>query len=182
MEISLLSKESLKIRGKNSALAVDSASPKDSTSTSADKKDKSIYSAVIGLNLSADELLTQSGSVVIDRPGEYEVGGIKMNATQGDGGIIFNPIVDGIEILLGKLSTFEKMQHKLKEQHIVIVYVDCAINASFITSLASHALIFYGKTVGEITKSLGAENTKHLSKYSITFDKLPQEVETIILE
>ncbi len=173
MEISLLSKDSLKIKGKHSVFAVDPSKLSG---------DKGLYSAAIALNRLASEFAIQSDTVVIDSPGEYEAGGIKMNATRGDAGIIFNPIVDGVEIILGRLSTFEKMQSKLKEQHIVVVYVDSVMNASFITSLASNVIIFYGGAVGEMVQSLGQAPAKHVSKYAITLDKLPQEVETIILE
>ncbi len=175
MEIALLPKDSLRIKGKRASFAVDPPS-------SEGKQDKNPYSAAIVLTRSIDQLQIQHDAVVINGPGEYEIGGIKMNSSSSEEDIIYNPNVDGVDILLGKLTSIEKMQHKLKEQHIILVYVDSISNVSFVNSLASNVVIFYGELASKLVESLGKGNVATMSKYSVTLDKLPQEVVTVILE
>jgi hypothetical protein len=43
-------------------------------------------------------------------------------------------------------------------------------------------IIFYGEKAAEIAQTFGKETVKQMAKYSTTKDKLPQEVETIVLE
>lgn len=174
MEIQILSEGSLRIKSKRAAFVVDPADK--STRQSQD------YAAAIVMARPVEELNISAEAVVIDRPGEYEIGGIKMNAVRADTGVLFSPVVDGIEVLLGKLSTLEKTQHKLKEQHMVIVCADEEINASFVSSLATGVVVFYGKYAKEAARSLGKDDIKNVSKYSISLEKLPSEVETIVLE
>lgn len=174
MDITVLPKNGLKIKGKSSYFLVDPSGKQT--------QDRSEPSAVIALAIPIADLSVPNNAVVVNGPGDYEIGGIKMSATRSEGEIIFNPKVDGVDIILGKLSSLEKLQHKLKDQNIVIAYVDSVINASFITSLSSNVVIFYGDNAEEAAKSFGKENISKMPKYSVTLDKLPQEVETVILE
>ena len=52
---------------------------------------------------------------------------------------------------------------------------------SFATALASNVLIITGEKAQEVTSTFVKENVKNMSKYVVTRDKLPQEVETIQL-
>lgn len=171
MEIVLPAKNSLKIKGKHASFVVDSpAYAKDFGET---KQEKLEYKG--GMRINAD-------SVVIDGPGEYEIGGVKISGMRSDNDVLYNLNVDGIEILIGKLSTLEKQQHKLKEQDILVVYADSMTNASFVTSLASSVVIFYGEQAKKIAEKFGKGNVTTMQKYTGVVGKLPQEVETVILE
>ena len=99
-----------------------------------------------------------------------------------DGAHVYTLVVDGVEIILGKISSLEKMQHKLKEQHVVIAYADLVSNVSFVTSLARNVIIFYGDQAKAFASSIGKTNMVAQAKYSVTHDKLPQEVEFVVLE
>lgn len=170
MEISVLLKDSLKIRGKQATIVVN---PKDKLTD---------YNAAIMLEEQDAGVHKLSGeSVVIQGPGEYEVAGIKINGTKESGETVYTLIVDDIEILIGKLSSFAKVQHKLKEAAVVVVDADSVVDSSFITSLATGALVFYGEQAEVVTKSISKENLKQMSKYQITKDKLPSEPEAIML-
>lgn len=169
MEIALLPKNSLKIKSKRSFFVVDPA-------------EKSGYNGAIVLNKTPEEVNLQPDTVVISGPGEYEIGGVKISGARSETDIIYNLNVDGVEILLGKLSSLEKQQHKLKEQDIVVVYVDSMTNASFVTSLASSVVIFYGEQASALVAKFGKGNVATMQKYSGAAGKLPQEVETVILE
>lgn len=169
MEIAILAKNSLRIKGKHASLVVD-------------PQEKTMANAALVLNRSLDQLNIQEEAVVIDGPGEYEIGGVKMSGMRNEGEILYDLNVDGVEILLGKLTSLEKQQHKLKEQNIVVAYVDSIAPSSFITSLASNVVIFYGEHAKEVASTFGKGNVVAMQKYSGTVEKLPQEVETIILE
>lgn len=176
MEIALLPRISLKsvsiglkIKSKHASFVVD-------------PPEKSSYNAALVLNKTSDQLNMQDDAVVINGPGEYEIGGVKLSGTRSEGEILYSLNVDGVEILLGKISTLEKQQHKLKEQDIVVAYVDLMTNASFVTSLASSVVIFYGNQASALVEKFGKGNVKSVQKYSAISGKLPAEVETVILE
>jgi hypothetical protein len=169
MDIVLLPKQSLRIKGKNTSFVIDPV-------------EKGVFSAALALNRTIEEMNIGPDTVAIDSPGEYEIGGVKMNVLRNDKYLVYNPVVDGIEMLVGKISSFEKMQSKLKEQNIVVIYADAAIDASFIISLASNVVIFYGEHARQLAASSGKDNLTNTSKYSVVYDKLPQEVEAVVLE
>ena len=180
MEIALLAKNSLKIKGKHTSFVVDpptfaeaSNFAKAASDKSAGKQEKLEYKG--GMRIHTD-------AVVIDGPGEYEIGGVKISGTRSEGEVLYNLNVEGVEILLGKLSALEKQQHKLKEQDIVVAYVDSMTNASFVTSLASSVVIYYGEQASELVAKFGKGNVVTMQKYSGLAGKLPQEVETVILQ
>lgn len=169
MEIAILQNNSLKLKGKKATFVVD-------------PQDKTARSAVIVLTKSDGDLSINAEDVIINGPGEYELGGVKISCMRSAGAIVYTLNIDGVEILLGKISSYEKLQHKLNDQNIVIAYADSQINASFITSLASNVVIFYGDLAPSVAESFGKGNVKQMPKYTATMDKLPAEVETVILE
>lgn len=169
MEIALLPNNALKLKGKRATFVIDA-------------QDKSARSAVISLTKSPDDLTINPEDVILDGPGEYELGGVKLSAIRSSGAIVYNLNIDGIGILLGKITSFEKLQHKLNDQNIVLAYADDSANASFITPLASNALILYGDQAAAVAGTFGKDNVNKTQKYSATLDKLPAEVETVVLE
>jgi len=168
MEIALLQKSGLRIKGKQATVAID-------------PQDKSFYEAVLTIEKSPEEIAKQENSIIISGTGEFEIGGIKMTGVQSETGMLYSLGVDGVDILVGKLDSLDKMQHKLKEHNIVVVDCNAEGSATFITSLTENVVIFYGEKAKEVVASFGKENVKELNKYSSTKDKLPAEVETIIL-
>jgi len=170
MEIALLPKNGLKIRGKYASILVDAL-------------DKTVlYSAIILLDCDTKTSAMQGGDgVLIEGPGEYEVGGIKIKGYRHDALVAYSLNVDGIDVLLGTIEALEKMQQKLKEHNIIVVAANSVIDSSFVTGLASNAVIFYGEKGNEVVKGFATETVKMLAKYQVTKDKLPQEMETVLL-
>lgn len=168
MEIALVSKNSLRIKGKYAVLSVDPS-------------DKSESNAALLLN--KDEKVNLAGSeIVIDGPGEFETGGIKITGVRQDSNLVYSMIVDSVSVLLGKVTALEKIHTKLKEANIVVVNCDNVVDASFLSTLVINVIIFYGEKSVDVCKAFGQENAKKLPKYATTIDKLPAEVETVILE
>jgi len=168
MEIALLPNASLRIKGKHATFGID-------------PQDKSQYNAIILFTKTLKEIQLQEETVIVAGVGEYEVGGIKMTGTKSEEDVAYSMNVDGVEVLLGKINSLEKLQHKLKEHNIIVVYCDTVVDASFLTSLVSSVIIFYGEKAPELSQTFGKESTKQMAKYSVTLDKLPAEVETILL-
>jgi hypothetical protein len=169
MEISILPHAALRIKGKQMTLGIDQV-------------DKTNSRGTILLHADPKALKLPEDNVLINGAGEYEVGGIKITGTRSGQHVVYGMNVDGVEILIGKISSLDAMQHKLKEHHIVVSLCDETVTASFLTSLASNVVIFYGEKGAEISQAFGKENVKPMPKYATTKDKLPTEVETIILE
>ncbi len=168
MEIAILPKTSLRIKGKNASFVVD-------------PEDGSAYDAAFLLG-KTQEQVKAGEAVVIDGPGEYEVGGVKMTGTRGDGSVFYSLKIDGIDLVFGTLSALDSMHQKMKEHNIVVVFCDELKNSSFLTSLASNVIIFYGEKAQEAAQTFGKETVNKTPKYTTTKDKLPQEVETVVLE
>lgn len=171
MEIAVLQKNGLKLRGKQAALLINVI-------------DKTVaHDAVIALGDSYDRTLkNKSDVVVIDGPGDYEVGGVKITGSRADGNTVYSLTIDGVEMLLGALEDLEKMHQKLKEHHIVVASVGSVIDASFMTTLASNVVLFFGDKAGDVTGSFAKDSLKTMPKYQVTKEKLPQEMETVLLQ
>jgi hypothetical protein len=169
MEIALLTKSGIRIKSKQAAIAID-------------PQDKGTYEAVLVMSKSVEEVTQPEDAVLILGVGEFEIGGVKITGIRSENDMLFSLIIDGVEVLVGKLQALEKMQHKLKEHQIVVVNCDTEGVASFITSLAENVVVFYGEQAVAVSASFGKENVKTLPKYSSTKDKLPAEVETILLQ
>ena len=168
MEIALLPKSGLRIKGKQAVLAIDS-------------QDKAVYPAVLLMNKTSEEVNKTDETVVIAGTGEYEVGGIKMSGIRVEGSTIYSMTVDGVSILLGNLNSLEKIHAKLQDHHIIVVNCNEVGNTSFITALVENVIIFSGEKAAEVVQGFGKEGVKNMNKYTVTKDKLPAEVETILL-
>lgn len=169
MEFINLPQDSLRIKGKNASYIVD-------------PQEKGPFNAALLLNKSFDEVDVPEDVVVVSGPGDYEVGGIKMAVTRSEAGLLYSMKIDGVDVVLGKINIFDKMQNKLKEHNVVVVLCNEVANAAFLTSLASNVVIFYGEKAKEVAQMFGRENMQHVTKYATTREKLPQELETIVLE
>lgn len=169
MEIALLPKNALKIKGKNAVLMVD-------------PQEKHEANAALVFSLPKDDINPAGSEVVISGPGEYEVGGVKITGIRSENDLAYSMSVDSVSVLLGKASTLEKQQTKLKEANILVVNCDNVTDASFLTTLVTNVVLLYGEKAKEVGKSIGGESVEHLSKYSGTIDKLPTEVVTVVLE
>src|ERR1039457_5118185 len=111
MEISILPHGSLRIKGKHAALVID-------------PQEKSVYNAAILLNKTQKNISLGDDIVILYGPGEYEVGGVKIKGSKGDQDTLYSINIDGIDLLLGKINSLDKMQHKLQEHNVVIISCD----------------------------------------------------------
>lgn len=173
MEISILTKGCIKIKGKKASLLVDPLN----------LKVKNTADGVIFLNreeINFEEKKVEGLRVIIRGTGEYEVANAKISGTSYGQEMIYSLQIDGLKILLAKFQTLEKLKEKMSGYEIVILGVNSELDQSFITSLEARAVVLYPLDGEKFLEMLGKE-VKSMPKYAATIDKLPTETETILL-
>jgi hypothetical protein len=166
MEIALLPKNAVKLRGKQATMVVD---PVDAATP---------YQAALFLY---GEGRPAGDSVVISGPGEYEIGGIKVSGLKSTEGYSYSLTIDDLDVLVGSLQAISKLQHKLKEHHLVLLLSEQEGDASFATGLATNAILLYGEKANDVLSKFAKDTINTMSKYQVTKEKLPPEMQTILL-
>jgi hypothetical protein len=171
VDISIIGKGSLKLKGKRSTFIVDPV--KDMPKTASD--------AVILLKGRVGKDLTRATDyrVVIEGPGEYEISGAKISGVKTVNGIIYKLTIDNVTIILG-YSADAKMEGFSVGQ-VALINTSENFNEAFITALESKLTILYGEKRMESAKILGKNVTSSVSKITVLKDKLPTEMEVVAL-
>ncbi len=171
MDISIVGKNSIKIKGKKVTFVVDPS--KEMPKTNAD--------AIILLEGIANVDLSRvvDSRIVINGPGEYEVGGGKISAAKTPKGVLYYLSIDELHVIVGKPT--ESKIEGFSAAQVAVINVDSKINESFITSLESKITVLYGDKKEEEAKALGAESVSPVPKITITKDKLPEKMEIVVL-
>lgn len=171
MDISIVGKNSIKLKGKKVSFVVDPS--KEMPKTSAD--------AVILLNGTENVDLDRAADsrIVINGPGEYEIGGAKVSGAATPKGVLYHVSIDDVHIIVGK-PTESKIEGFVASQ-VAVIHVDSKINESFITSLEPKITVLYGEKKEEEAKALGAQTITSVSKITVAKDKLPEKMEVVVL-
>jgi len=167
MEIALAQKSALRIKGKTATFVVN---PQVSVAANA------VLLFTPGAEFSSEE------AVVLNGAGEYEIGGVKITGSRNEKSVLYSMQIDGMDIVVGSIALLSALQHKLKEYNIVVVDCDEIADASFLTSLAVNAVVFYGDRAEEVAQNFEKEKLQKMNKYSASLGKLPAEMETILLQ
>ncbi len=170
MEVSFVLKQGLRIKAKLSSVQVNPLGKHESAG------------AILLSGKSASSILDEKNGVTIASVGEYEIGGIKIQGSGQQGNVVYRLLVDNVEILLGRLSSLSASHAKLQESDLLLVDADVSLDPSTITPLGTHAVIFFGDKAEEIVKTFIKENVKVLPKFVTTKEKLPTEMETVLLQ
>lgn len=170
MEISLLSLDSIRIKGKSSSIVVN---PQNKTVA---------LQAAILIGTQQGKAFISDEGITIDGPGEYEIGGIKISGTRIKDETVYSMTVDGVAVAIGTLTALSGAQQKIKEHNIVIALSLSDMEASFITSIAVNGVLFYGPHAKSVVSAFAKEGVKTQPKYQATLEKLPQEMETVLLQ
>lgn len=172
MDIAVLGKNSIKIKGKQVTFVVDPT--KETPKTSAD--------AIILLDGSNDIDISRitDSRIIINGPGGYEVGGAKISGTKTPRGTIYRFSIDDVSIVLGyatdaKIEGFNMCQ-------VVVVNTSSDFSDAFVTAIEPKITVLYGDKKLEGAKALGAENVVPVPKVTISRDKLPEKMEIVVLE
>jgi hypothetical protein len=172
MEVALLDKISLRIKSKHTNFIIDPVAQLAKTSTD----------GVIILSSGTTDLSKVTDyRVIVKSPGEYEIGGVKISGIDVEGTTVYGLTVDNVDVLLAKTSSVAKVSEKLKEYDIAIFNVDSEINQTVVTALEPRVVILYGEKAGDAAKALGKEDAERLQKFTAAKDKLPDEMQVIVL-
>lgn len=170
MEIALVGPTSIKIKGKLAAFVVDPEASK--TKVAAD--------AILLLAGSLDKVPEVEGArLTLSGPGEYEIGGMKISGVKNGERATFYISVDGMSLLIAPVSSI-KGKESLRDVDVAVLLADTLVDASALASVTNGVSIFYGPQAEENVKALGKE-VPATGKYVITKDKLPQEMEVVLL-
>ncbi|MDO8657750.1 MAG: hypothetical protein Q7K55_03350 [Candidatus Levybacteria bacterium] len=178
MDITLIQKDIIKIKGKHSAVVIgigmfDSEALR--TKTAAD--------AVLLLkrNGNFDFSKVEEQRLFIKGPGEYEISGIKISSSLEGEDLCYEIQMDGLQALVSSTDLIKSNKEKIKGSKAAILYVNSDIDQSLITVLESNILLLYGEKAGDALKILNKE-VKPVQKFSITPEKLPEEMEVVHLD
>lgn len=174
MEIALLSSNSVKIRGKHASLVVD---PQVKTSGDA--------VLLLSENSGLTPAKVEKHRLVIEGPGEYEIGGIKISSFGFGKDVAYHIRIDGLEVFvsyigfLQRQDVVQKWQDKIKEYDVVVLNADSPINESLITTLSPKIAAFYGEKAEEA--KVISSDVQSSSKVQVSAGKLPEEMEVVLL-
>ena len=174
MDIQILGNGSLKIKSKKATLAVD---PKSSLP-------KFDAEAILLMDKSSesDTKRVDNFRVVISGAGEYEVAGLKISGIKAGNEVMFGLSSENANAIITKASFLENVTaEKIGEYKIAIINADAKLNQSILTSMEPSVVVLYGEKAKEEAKAMGKESTSSSSKISISEDKLPEEMDVIVL-
>jgi hypothetical protein len=170
MEITLVNNSSIRIKGKQGAILVNPTG-----------KVAGVNGIIFFKDHTVDRKNIEEDTLIINGPGEYELAGIKISGIINGAEVIYSLRVDKIEILLARVKSLEKEYSKIKEHNIVILLNNESVNPSFVTSLATNVLVFYGEKAEDNIKHIAKDGYRRETKYTVSFEKLPAEMEEILL-
>lgn len=173
VDVSTLNSSSIKIRFRRASFVIDPPSVGGKTSCD----------GIVFLNNDKKDLSKASDyRVVINGPGEYEVSGVKISGTRIDDGLVYNFAGDGLGVVLGKTKEISKIKEEFNfESQIAILNVDGEFEESAVTSLEPKVVILYGENKDSGAKNLGKGNLTPTKKFTISKDKLKDEMEVVVL-
>jgi hypothetical protein len=172
MDIQIFDNETLKLKIKKTNLAID---PKTKIS-------KFDADAVLVINKDSDPSRINESRVTINSAGEYEVSGLKISGIKAEDDLLYGLTSENSGLLIANASSLGKISSdKLGDYQIVIINADADLNQSLITALEPSVIILYGEKRKEGAKLLGKENASSSSKITISEDKLPEELDVMLL-
>ena len=169
MDVILLSPNAVKIKGKTVSFVVE---PRDT-------KGKLAADAVITFDETPIDISAIEGvRVTLAGAGDYEVGGVKMVGVKNNESTLDYISLDNMMVMVGKASTL-KSKEVVRDADIAVIFADSLVDTSLLATLNPRVVIFYGSQSEENIKLLGKEASAS-TKYSVTKDKLPAELEAVL--
>lgn len=171
MDIAIVGKTSIKIKGKQVSFIVDPARGLPKTSADA-----------IILSNGYDNIDTSrvtDSRIIITSAGGYEVNGAKVSGTTTAKGTLYKISIDGVLIIVGRGA--ETKAEGFNACQVAIVNTGSDFNESFVTSLEPKLTVLYGDKKIDAAKTLGAQSVIGVSKVTIAKDKLPEKMEVVVL-
>ncbi len=172
MEVALLDLGSIKIRSKIATFVVDP--------TINIPKTEAVGVVLLG-SVNANTSKVAESRVILAGPGEYEVKGVKITSIKSDGGALYKLELDRMNVVVATGSALSKAENA-PEAQVVIINADSLPSDKVITAMQSNVVILYGEKKLEAAKILKDVQIAPVNKFSVTSDKLPQELEVVVLQ
>lgn len=171
MDISIVGKNSIKLKGKLTTFIIDPI--QEMPKTSAD--------AIILLNgyPNIDIGRVTDSRLLINGAGGYEVGGTKISGITTSNGTLYRLSIDDLNIIIGRSTETKTEGFNVCE--VAVINTDRDFNESFVTVLEPKITVLYGDKKIEAAKTLGLENVTLVPKITMTKDKLPEKMEIVVL-
>lgn len=169
MEITSLSKTTIKVKGKRATVLVDP----DMTLRAKTPAD----CVVLFQSNAFDPAKIEGNRLIIRGVGEYEIGGIKISGVKVGGKLFYQMHVDGISLAVTKSDNLSSARDGLTERDILVLQALENVDLSVIATLEPKVIIFYGDT----SSLEGKADIIKSSKFTTTKDKLPEKMETVLL-
>ena len=174
MEITYFGSTSFRIKGKSAIVVVDPSSGKLPKHTTAD--------IVTGSTGEVEE-----NPYVVNGPGEYEIKGVGIIGHSTDKATIYRFEIDGVSIVhLGNIQrALTAAEVDMLDGVDILLTPPGSFVGSLITEIEPSVVIPMGYTNEEraaFLKEMGKEDVVAQPKLSITKDKLPEQMQVVILE
>lgn len=184
MEITKLTKNSLRLKGKRSTLVFDVLDTK-----------KIEANAFLFLSENPLEAIAEKGTLLISGPGEYEVSGTKISALRSGNDMSYELLFEGMKVLVVSATALLKLKDKIDEQNIVVLLANEKVDQAALTNAAPSIAVCYGEKAKEAADTLGKglnkkegdaqehpdADIKPTDKFVITLEKLPAELQIVLL-
>jgi len=169
VEIATVSQTCLRIKGKRASLIIDP----DKT-----LRVKTTGDAVVVLNTGedVDTSKIEGQRLIIRGVGEYEVGGIKIAASKVEKDLFYQILVDGVTIALANAGSIERLKEKLGGHHVLLFNADAKVDQALIATLEPRVVILYGENIADLVDAVKTQ------KYTVTLEKLPEKMQTVLLQ
>lgn len=174
MEISTLSNKIIKIKGKRTSLIVD---PDNSLRL------KEFVGSIVLLREDKEFDVSKIGGehLVVQGPGEYEFSGVKMTVVSSGADLVYTIYIDGLEAFLADIEVLERVKDLTREYPLVILKTNTLVDQALIALLAPRMVVLYGDKAVEEALVLGKEKLLKVQKLKVQSEKLPEEMEVVVL-
>lgn len=170
MDVSIVTPASIRIKGKQVSFLVDPVATRA-------KQEADAVLLTHGNTITTNDIegvrLTMSG------PGEYEVGGVKITGVRSGEGTVYYFIMDSISVLVATANSL-KGKESSRDVGIALINSDGLTDQSALATVDSNVVLFYGQEAAANVKALG-KDLPAVTKYTTTKEKLPQEMEVVLL-
>lgn len=173
MEITKVSETALKIKGKHATCMINPFDLRTKINT---------VCAIFfeRLNEPLDMKYFENEPLIIQGAGEYAIGGIKIVGTTIGDVFLYKVIIDNIVIFVAKASMLTKAKESASEYNILLLESDILLDQSSIMALDPKVVVFYGEHKEANAKTLG-KLAETVTKYTLTKEKIPTEMEVFLL-
>jgi hypothetical protein len=173
MDITLLPDNAIRIKGKSASLVL------NPTKSIGKTEAEGVLNLDSSPNFSSEK--TEGSRITISGPGEFEVGGVKVSTTKVIDKFVAQVDVDNVRIVAGSGASIEKISDKFEGGGIALINADAEFDYSALSKIEPSVLIVYGDLKDEVSKKLGKDSSTKVSKFSSSADKLPQEMQFVLL-